>query len=68
MMPVMDGFDFLIELHANADWRSIPVVVLTAKDLTEEDRHILSGRVEQILEKDAWSRDQVVTLINKLVE
>ena len=68
MMPVMDGFDFLLELHANPDWRSIPVVVLTAKDLTDEDRRVLSGRVEQILEKDAWSHDQVVTLINKLVD
>ena len=68
MMPVMDGFDFLIELHANADWRSIPVVVLTAKDLTDEDRRMLSGRVEQILEKDAWTNDQIVTLINKLTQ
>jgi CheY-like chemotaxis protein len=67
MMPVMDGFDFLIELRANADWRNIPVVVLTAKDLTEEDRRVLSGRVEQILEKGAWSHDQIVTLINKLI-
>ena len=68
MMPVMDGFDFLIELHANADWRNIPVVVLTAKDLTDEDRRMLSGRVEQILEKDAWTHDQIVTLINKLTQ
>jgi CheY-like chemotaxis protein len=68
MMPVMDGFDFLIELHANADWRNIPVVVLTAKDLTDEDRRVLSGRVEQILEKDAWTHDQIVTLINKLTQ
>lgn len=68
MMPIMDGFDFLIELHANADWRSIPVIILTAKDLTDEDRRVLSGRVEQILEKDAWSHDQVVALINKLIE
>jgi signal transduction histidine kinase/DNA-binding response OmpR family regulator len=66
MMPVMDGFDFLIELHANADWRSLPVVVLTAKDLTEEDRRVLSGRVEQILEKDVWTHDQVVSLIKTL--
>jgi CheY-like chemotaxis protein len=36
MMPVMDGFDFLVELHANPDWREIPVIVLTAKDLTSE--------------------------------
>jgi signal transduction histidine kinase/CheY-like chemotaxis protein/CHASE3 domain sensor protein len=66
MMPVMDGFDFLVELHANADWREIPVVVLTAKDLTAEDRRILSGRVEQIFEKDAWSHQQLVGLVHKL--
>jgi CheY-like chemotaxis protein len=68
MMPVMDGFDFLIELHANTDWRNIPVVVLTAKDLTDEDRRILSGRVEQILEKDVWTHDRIITLINKLTQ
>ena len=66
MMPVMDGFDFLIELHANPDWREIPVIVLTAKDLTSEDKRILSGRVEQILEKDAWSHEQLVGLVHKL--
>jgi CheY-like chemotaxis protein len=48
MMPVMDGFEFLLEMRANADWQDIPVIVLTAKDLTDEDRRILSGRVEQI--------------------
>jgi len=66
MMPVMHGFDFLVELHANADWRSIPVVVLTAKDLTEEDVRVLSGRVEEIVEKGAWSHDRVVALVQKL--
>jgi CheY-like chemotaxis protein len=53
------------------DWdfattRDIPVVVLTAKDLTEADRRMLSGRVEQVLEKDAWTHDQVVSLIKTL--
>jgi len=68
MLPVMDGFEFPIELHANTDWRIIPVVVLIAKDLTDDDRRMLSGRVEQILEKDAWTHDQIVTLINKLTQ
>jgi signal transduction histidine kinase/DNA-binding response OmpR family regulator len=66
MMPVMDGFDFLVELHANPEWREIPVVVLTSKDLTAEDRRMLSGRVEQILEKDAWSHEQLVGLVRRL--
>ena len=66
MMPVMDGFEFLYELHANPDWRDIPVIVLTSKDLTAEDHRILSGRVEEIFEKDAWSQEQLTELVRKL--
>jgi len=67
MMPVMDGFDFLIEMRANAEWQDIPVIVLTAKDLTDEDRRILSGRVEQVVEKGASSREHLMALIRRLV-
>jgi signal transduction histidine kinase/CheY-like chemotaxis protein len=67
MMPVMDGFDFLLEMRTHAEWQDIPVIVLTAKDLTEEDRRILSGRVEQVLEKGAYSRDQLMQHIRKVV-
>ena len=65
MMPVMDGFDFLLEMRANAEWEDIPVIVLTAKDLTEDDRLILSGRVKQIVEKGGSTHEQVVSLIHQ---
>ena len=39
MMPKMDGFEFLDELRARPDWQDNPVVVITAKDLTDEDRN-----------------------------
>jgi len=68
MMPVMDGFDFLLEMRANAEWKDIPVIVLTAKDLTEEDRRVLSGRVEQIVEKGACAHDQMINLIRQVVD
>ena len=68
MMPVMDGFDFLLEMRANAAWQDIPVIVLTAKDLTEEDRHLLSGRVEEIVEKGASSHEQVVNLVHNALD
>ncbi len=67
MMPVMDGFDFLLAMRANAEWQDIPVIVLTAKDLTDEDRRVLSGRVEQIVEKGAHAHEQVVRLIRQAV-
>ncbi|MBK8741007.1 MAG: response regulator [Betaproteobacteria bacterium] len=38
MMPEMDGFEFLVELRGRVEWRDIPVVVVTAKDLTAEER------------------------------
>ena len=66
MMPVMDGFEFLVELHANPEWRDIPVIVLTAKDLADEDRRGLSGRVEKIVAKDARSHEQFADLVRKL--
>ena len=68
MMPVMDGFDFLLEMRANAAWQDIPVIVLTAMDLTEEDRRQLSGRVEQIVEKGAFTHEQVVNLVHRVVD
>ena len=49
MMPEMDGFEFLDELRSRAEWRDIPVLVVTAKDLTEEDRRRLNGEVERVL-------------------
>ena len=68
MMPVMDGFEFLLEMRAHETWRDLPVIVLTAKDLTEEDRRILSGRVEQIIEKGAQSHDAVLASIHTLLD
>ena len=67
MMPVMDGFEFLVHKRAEPEWRNIPVVVLTAKDLTEEDKRVLSGRVEQIYEKQALSNDHLVDVVHSAV-
>jgi GAF domain-containing protein/DNA-binding response OmpR family regulator/anti-sigma regulatory factor (Ser/Thr protein kinase) len=51
MMPEMDGFEFLEEMRRKAEWRDIPVVVVTAKDLTDADRIRLNGGVERIIQK-----------------
>jgi adenylate cyclase len=52
MMPEMDGFEFLRELRKRPAFVDIPVIVVTAKELTAEDVRILSGRTEKIITKD----------------
>jgi PAS domain S-box-containing protein len=72
MMPEVDGFEFLAEVSQHADWRKIPVVVITAKDLSEEDRLflngslMLSGCVRRLLQKGAFSLDDLVRQVRAL--
>jgi CheY-like chemotaxis protein len=51
MMPEMNGFEFLDELRRDNSMRDIPVIVITARDLTAEDRYHLNGRVERVIQK-----------------
>jgi signal transduction histidine kinase/CheY-like chemotaxis protein len=67
MMPVMNGFDFLRELRRRPEWSRIPVVILTAKDLTVEDRTQLKGNVELILQKGLYSRERLMEEVRDLV-
>ena len=63
MMPKMDGFEFLDALRGRPDWHDIPVVVITAKDLTEEDRTRLNGGVERIIQKT--DRDEMLRQLSR---
>ena len=67
MMPEMDGFEFVAELRARRGVARDPVVVITAKDLTAEDRERLNGYVEQILQKGAHGREQLLAEVRELV-
>jgi signal transduction histidine kinase/CheY-like chemotaxis protein len=67
MMPEMDGFELVAALQANARWRDIPVVVVTALDLTAEDRQRLNGGVEQILSKTAFAPAELMARVADLL-
>jgi signal transduction histidine kinase/CheY-like chemotaxis protein len=67
MMPEMDGFEFLAELRRQATWRDIPVLVLTAMDLTDEDRRRLNGEVERVIQKGAYGRDELLHEVGRLL-
>ena len=67
MMPEMDGFQVVEALREREAWRPIPIVVVTAKDLTTEDHLRLNGYVEKILQKGAYSREALLAEIRDLV-
>jgi CheY-like chemotaxis protein len=60
MMPEMDGFEFLAELRSLPHGREIPVLIVTAKDLTDDDRRRLNGGVERIIIKRGSERDELL--------
>jgi CheY-like chemotaxis protein len=63
----MDGFQFLDEIRKREDWHSIPIIVITAKELSAEDRQRLNGSVEKILQKGAYSREDLIREVRDLV-
>jgi signal transduction histidine kinase/DNA-binding response OmpR family regulator len=67
MMPEMDGFEFVTELRRHESGRAIPIVVITAKDLSREDRDRLNGYVEKILQKGPYDRDRLLAEVRELV-
>ena len=67
MMPEMDGFEFLNRLRHNPAWQNIPVIVLTAKDLTADERRRLNGQVQDVLQKGAYAKEQLLREVRELI-
>ena len=67
MMPEMDGFTFMQELRKKPECARVPVIVITAKDLTDEDRRRLQGEVARILSKDSIGREQLVAEVRQFL-
>jgi PAS domain S-box-containing protein len=67
MMPEMDGFEFLEQLHSRKETASVPVVVITAKELSADDRARLTGSVQKILQKGAFSKEDLLKKVRELV-
>ena len=67
LMPEMDGFEFLALIRQQAAWRDLPVIIVTAKDMTAEDRAQLKGSVVHILEKCATGHERLLADVRSLV-
>ncbi len=60
MMPEVDGFAVLGALKADPQTRHIPIVVVTAKTLTEQDHQRLNGHIEALLSKGLFSEQELM--------
>jgi CheY-like chemotaxis protein len=67
IMPEMDGFQFVEELRTRAEWRELPVIVVTAKDLTADERLRLSGHVGIVLRKGRYQTEELLRETGRLV-
>jgi adenylate cyclase len=65
MMPEMDGFEFLETLRQWPGYQTIPIVVVTAKTLTADDRARLNGNVERVIEKSARTVDELLRFLRR---
>jgi two-component system, NtrC family, sensor kinase len=68
MMPEMDGFEVVAALQKNADWRKIPVIVITSLDLSAKDRERLNSGVQSVLVKEKFRPEDLVERIRRLVQ
>jgi CheY-like chemotaxis protein len=67
MMPVMDGFEFIAEFNCHPEWVDIPVIVVTAKHITREDRERLAVATRTILEKSGFTQEDLLGKVLDLV-
>ena len=67
MLPEMDGFELIAELRKSHSEDPIPIVVITAKDLTTAESQQLNGYVDRVLEKGVYSCDTLLRDVRSIV-
>lgn len=66
MMPEIDGFEVAQRLKENPVTADIPILILTAKDLTVDDRLRLAGKVETLIQKSHFTKEDLLMHIRDL--
>jgi signal transduction histidine kinase/DNA-binding response OmpR family regulator len=68
LMPDLDGFSILETMQGDPALRNIPVIILTAADLTMEDRTRLEVNRREILEKDNFKSSQLINILENALK
>jgi CheY-like chemotaxis protein len=65
VMPGMDGFDVVARLRRDPETASIPIVILTAKTLTREDKERLRGQISYVANKGEFDSGHLADLVKR---
>jgi CheY-like chemotaxis protein len=68
MMPRMDGFEMLRALRLDSATSDLPVVIVTSRDLSRQEREWLSGNALHLFQKGAYERGRLVEVLRTMVE
>jgi CheY-like chemotaxis protein len=67
-MPEMDGFTVVEKLKDNEETRPIPIIIVSAKELTPSERQFLTGEVEVLLQKGLFSETELLQDVSQALE
>lgn len=67
MMPDIDGFEVVRRLRQNPETENLPIIIMTARDLSDRDMQKLEGNVQAIIEKQAYDQKKTRTLFLKSI-
>ena len=67
MMPEMDGFAVLDAMKNNPETAQIPVIVSTAKELTKDEKNLLEGKIQALMQKGDFMSDEFLEEVKSLI-
>ena len=67
MMPHMSGFEVVEVMRQDPTLKEIPIIILTAKELTKEEKDILNGQVRCLMQKASYSTDDLLYEIKRVI-
>ena len=68
MMPKIDGFEVLEQIRSKPQTATLPVLILTAKELTTAERGRLThNNVQQLIQKGTADREQLVSSVKRML-
>ncbi len=68
MMPDLDGFSVISTIHSQRETREIPIIVMTAKDLTNQEKIRLRGQIQSLIRKGNFVSEKLLAEVKTLVK